>query len=410
MTKRKAHSVLKKLAVPAVVICLLILLLGFIGYKRLQHSLPAISPQNTNLHYTHGTATSLAWPTVGQAAIGASGYGVLGSDGDQTPIPTASIAKLITALAVLRVKPIVPGSQGAVITLTQNDVNFYNNYSSEGGSVAAVTAGEQITEYQLLEGMLLPSANNMADSLAVWAFGSLSAYDSYASRMLTSLGLNNTHIGSDASGFLPSTTSTARDLVLLGIQAEANPVIAGIVSQRTASLPVAGIVNNVNWLVGSYGVDGIKTGNSNQDKGVYLFSDRYLVAPDHTLTIVGAIMGGHSLQKVIDEGAALVLTSQKAFAFTATVHAGQTIGYYREAWGSSIPAIAEHAVRSITWQGIPLNHPVISLSKVQVPEKAGTVVGTIRFIEGQNTLISSSPIVLKSGISAPSKIWRIVRS
>jgi D-alanyl-D-alanine carboxypeptidase (penicillin-binding protein 5/6) len=409
MTKRKARKILKKLAIPATVMCLLILLVVFISYKRLQQSVPAITPQDGNLQYSHGTTTSLAWPSVGQAAIGASDYGVLSTYGNQIPVPTASIAKLITALAVLRVKPIASGSQGSVITLSQNDVNFYNNYSTEGGSVAVVTAGEQITEYQLLEGMLLPSANNMADSLAVWAFGSLSAYDSYASHMVTTLGLTNTHIGTDASGFLPSTTSTANDLVSLGIQAEANPIIASIVSQRSANLPVAGTVNNVNWLVGSYGVDGIKTGNSNQDKGVYLFSDRYPVAPNHIITIVGAIMDGQSLQKAIDDGAALLLSSQKAFAFTAIVQAGQTIGYYNVPWGKSVTAVTRQAVQSITWQGIPLNHPNISLDNVHAPQKTDTVVGTMRYTQG-NTIISSSPIILKSDIDTPSRIWRVLRS
>ena len=38
--------------------------------------------------------------------------------------------------------------------------------------MASVAAGEQISQYQALQAMLIPSANNVADSLARWAFGS----------------------------------------------------------------------------------------------------------------------------------------------------------------------------------------------------------------------------------------------
>ncbi len=406
MTKKSSRKVFRKLRFPVLIICILLIGFGIIGYRRIHQPLPNIQPHTSGLNYADGTSIKLAWPATGQAAIGATDYGVLSTSGSQTPVPTASIAKLITALAVLKVRPIAINAQGPMITLTQNDVNLYNAYSSEGGSVAPVTAGEQISEYQLMEGMLLPSANNMADSLAIWAFGSLPSYDTYANHMVADMGLTNTHVGTDASGFLPSTTSTASDLVSLGIKAETNSVIASIVSQHTATIPVAGTITNVNWLVGSYGINGLKTGNSNQDKGAYLFSASYQLTTNQKITIIGAVMDGDTLQKAMDDGAALLLSAQKAFSYSSTVQTSQTIGYYKLPWGGTIDAVAANAVGSVAWQGIPLDHPGISLSAISASQEAGSTVGAIRYTQGEN-VISSSPIILKSSVTTPSKVWRI---
>jgi len=122
----------------------------------------------------------LEWPNQGSAAIGAQGFGLLSSHGSQQPKPTASIAKLITVLSVLDKKPLHKGEQGPTITLTGKDVELFNHYFAIGGSYVKVEAGEKISQYQALEAVLLPSANNMADTLAVWAFGSMDTYHAYA--------------------------------------------------------------------------------------------------------------------------------------------------------------------------------------------------------------------------------------
>ncbi|HET8709673.1 MAG TPA: hypothetical protein VFL85_05370, partial [Candidatus Saccharimonadales bacterium] len=51
----------------------------------------------------------LAWPSYGEAAVGAQGYGVLATHGKQAPVPTASTAKIMLALSILRVKPLEKG-------------------------------------------------------------------------------------------------------------------------------------------------------------------------------------------------------------------------------------------------------------------------------------------------------------
>src|SRR6266404_863586 len=206
------NNFFKRLLLP-----LLIILLAFGVYQYLR-PVPSVTPVSQIATVPQTKAINLPWPGSGQEAIGAHGYGVLASHNTDTPVPIASIAKIITALAVLKQKPLTPGSQGPTITLNGTDVDLFNYYYSKNGSVAQVTNGEQISEFQALETMLLPSANNMADSLARWAFVSVNAYITYANQMVKTMGLNHTTVG-DANGFTDTTTSTADDLVKLGIAA-----------------------------------------------------------------------------------------------------------------------------------------------------------------------------------------------
>lgn len=233
-----------------------------------------------------------SWPTgITSAAVGAQGYGVLASYGDNDKHPTASLAKVITALAILEKHPLATGQSGPEIPITAQDEQSVRNYTNLGGSTIAVQAGTPLSEHQALEAMLLPSANNIADTTARWAFGSLSQYRTYANNMITRLGLHNTVVGSDASGLNASTQSSAHDLVLLGEIALQNPVIAEIVAQPlTSSLPIAGVQPNYNRSVAEHGYSGIKIGNSDEAGITLLFSTETTYAGKKVI-LVGSVMG-----------------------------------------------------------------------------------------------------------------------
>lgn len=150
--------------------------------------------------------------------------------------------------------------------------------------------GEQLSEYQMLEAMMLPSADNMADSLAIWAYGSLPAYQAAANQYLANHNINDTHVGVDASGLDPSTVSTAHDLVLLGEAAMQNAVLAEIVAKPSVNgFPLMGTISNTNTLLGQNGIVGAKTGNTDQAGGVFVFAANYNDANGQELSVVGAV-------------------------------------------------------------------------------------------------------------------------
>lgn len=243
-------------------------------------------------------STPIPWPQYGQAAYGVAGNGVMAASKPPEPVPVASLAKVITALAVLKQKPLAVGEQGPLITITQKDIDLYTQYVAKSGAVVPIKLGEQISQYQAIQAMLMPSANNISDSLAAWAFGSQEAYNAYANQMVRELGLTDTTIA-DASGFSPQTKSTAQDMVQLGILYMQNPVLRGIITQTEAQIPFAGIIRNYNAVENQGGVKGIKVGDTDEAGRCFLVAD--IEAGTNKVTSVTAVIGAPDLPTAIKD-------------------------------------------------------------------------------------------------------------
>ncbi len=366
--------------------------------------LPPINAEPLSVTITPSSQATLPWPGYGQAALGSSSYGILAVSGDQSPAPIASIAKIFTAMAVLKQKPLTVGEQGPNLTIDNTDLGYYNYYSTNDGSVAKVTTGEHLSEFQALEAMLLPSANNIADSLARWAFGSTDAYLTYANQMVRELGLTQTTISS-ASGFTAGTTSTAADLVKAGLAALDNPVIAQIVSLEKADITEAGTVHNVNWLLNQDGVNGIKTGNTTEAGGCFLFSTVRQISGQN-MTLVGSVMGAPNLNKAIADSDSVIKVVDSGFEKSVLIKKGQVLGAYKTAWGSVSDAISKDEVSALVWKG---QQPVVSikLNNITAATPRGASVGQVSVT--YNSKVSESNIVLVREIKKPSITWRLFR-
>lgn len=367
----------------------------------------AAQPKITFTYSRAPQTLTLSWPSYGEAAVGVSGDGVLATHGNNTPLATASVAKILTALAVLKQVPLSLGSNGPIITLNQADVDSYNKYLAEDGSVVKVVDGEQISEYQALEAMLMPSANNIAETLARWAFGSISAYNIYANNYAQQLGMSNTII-TDPSGFLGTTLSTPHDLVVLGEAALANPVIAHIVALPSATIPVQGTIVNVNVLLGHEGIVGIKTGNNDQDAGCFLFASRQSIGPQ-TIIIIGVIMNGPDLGTAMWDALPLISSTAANFKNETLIKAGSAVASYTTAWGDQGTLVAQTDLSILAWNNSAIS-TVVSFDKLQAPLATGTKVGILTSSDVVTHTNSSVPIILEQSIHEPSLVWRFTHS
>jgi serine-type D-Ala-D-Ala carboxypeptidase (penicillin-binding protein 5/6) len=383
---------------------LLTLLVTFLSFQTfmLVRPLPAVEPVNALPTMAAAPKVELPWPAYGQSAIGATGMGLLESHGSTTPAPIASVTKIITAMAILKAKPLAPGQQGPTITLDAQDVASFEYYYVNNGSVTQVSAGGKMSQYQALQALLIPSSNNMADSLVRWAFGSNENYITYAKAMVKELGMSHTTVGS-ASGFSNETKSTARDLVIIGQAALANPVIADIVSKKESDIPVAGTIRSTNWLLGAEGITGVKTGNTDAAGGCYLFASSRVVH-GKKVTLVGAVMGAPSIATAMVDSRALAKASDSAFSLVTPIRVGQTIGTYKLPWGHTAPAVAKQDISLLAWQG---HTPAVSstLQPLKVPAGQDKAVGSVTVVvSGQKT---GSPVVVKEETPGPSLRWRL---
>jgi D-alanyl-D-alanine carboxypeptidase (penicillin-binding protein 5/6) len=391
-------------------ICFIIVVLLAAGYGgfALFRKLPMVQPVLSN-PATQTTTSNLQWPNTGQSAVGVLGTSIINTHNPQTLLPTASTAKLITALVILRAKPLSLNEQGPLITITAQDMSIYSSYLAEQGSVMPVSLNEQLSEYQMLEAMLLPSANNIADALAIWAYGSLNSYSQAANSYLQQLGLSSTHVGSDASGYSPTTVSSAADLVKIGELVLENPVLASIVKESEASgLPIAGTIKNVNSLLGEDGIIGIKTGNTDQAGGVFVGAAETTVN-NQSVVVVMAEMGAPTLADALKLSLPFIQSAEANIKPVTLLKAGATVGYYKPRWGQTIiPAVTNKAVVANAWGGSDVSTGPAELKNLTYPAVVNSLVGSIRVQPTgslNSTLVSVS---LARSFSKPTLKWRLL--
>jgi serine-type D-Ala-D-Ala carboxypeptidase (penicillin-binding protein 5/6) len=235
---------------------------------------------------------SMVWPATGQAAV-QIGQSQVQAGPNQHAAPIASVAKVMTAYLVLRDHPLQVGQDGPTITLTAADVADTDRRRRQQESVVPIAAGEQLTERQALQALLLPSANNIAAVLARWAAGSPDRFVVRMNATARSLGMTRTRY-TDPSGYDDATVSTAADQVRVVDRAMRLPVFASIVATPSATLPVAGTVHNTNTLLGQNGFVGVKTGSTAAAGGCFAFRAIRRIDGKRT-TITGVVLGqpGH---------------------------------------------------------------------------------------------------------------------
>jgi serine-type D-Ala-D-Ala carboxypeptidase (penicillin-binding protein 5/6) len=388
-------------------VCLIIVLVVSYTAYVFSEPLPVIQPKVSFTYSRAAQTPTLAWPAYGESAIGVAGEGVLATHGNNAPLATASVAKILTALTVLKKAPLVLNESGPTITLTQADLDSYNKYLAENGSVVKVALGEQISEYQALEAMLLPSANNIAETLARWAFGTIDAYNSYATSLAQQLGMVNTTV-TDPSGFLGTTTSTPHDLVILGEAALANPVISHIVALPSAIIPIQGTITNINVLLGYDGIAGIKTGNNDQDNGCFLFASHKTIGTQ-TLTIIGVIMNGPSLGTTMWDALPLINSTASSFTNVPIITAGTPVATYTTPWGDKSAIVAKTDLSIVAWKGARITSSV-QYKNVYAPLAAGSQIGTLSASSSTSTTSYQTTLILNQTISEPNAVWRFTHS
>jgi serine-type D-Ala-D-Ala carboxypeptidase (penicillin-binding protein 5/6) len=264
-----------------------------LGYQLLASSSPPAASPIDVLRSEHRGALGAAlpstvWPAYGQAAVQV-GQSRVRVGPNQHAAAIASVAKVMTAYLVLRDHPLRPGQDGPTITLTDADVADTDRRRGQEESVVSIAAGEQLTERQALQALLLPSANNIAAVLARWDAGSK---DRFVARMnATARSLRMTHTRyTDPSGYDDATVSTAADQVRLVDRAMRLPVFASIVATPSATLPVAGTVHNTNTLLEHDGFVGVKTGSTAAAGGCFAFRAIRWIDGKRT-TITGVVLG-----------------------------------------------------------------------------------------------------------------------
>jgi serine-type D-Ala-D-Ala carboxypeptidase (penicillin-binding protein 5/6) len=392
----------------ALILTLLVIVgLAAVALVRLQAPDPVAAVTATlpsSFHLTDAPV-SLPWPAVGQSAVAVPSIGVDATSGPETPVPIASLTKMMTAYIILHDHPIGPDQNGPGITMTQTDVNDFNNDTVEDEANAQVTAGEVLTERQLLEGLLVHSANNFADTLARWDAGSIPAFVAKMNATAAQLDMDHTHYA-DPSGFDEGSQSTAGDLLKVAAPDMENPTFAGIVRMSSVTLPVAGTIASYTPLLGFQGVIGVKSGFTTAAGGCDVVA---VVRSVHgTPTLILAAVTGQQGPNVLAAAGFIALNladhASGVIGATPVVRAGQVVAHVSAA-GHSVAATAASTAEMLSWPGVKGQRVLVDGRTISAGAKRGTRIGSVTVVLGsQRTTI---PVTLRGYLPKPTVFQRL---
>ncbi|WP_078966214.1 D-alanyl-D-alanine carboxypeptidase [Streptomyces sp. WM6378] len=372
---------------------------------------PTLKLTGKSSHTADGGALSLPWPTEGQAVVDIDGLGRMGTYGEMKPLPIGSVAKVMTTYLILRDHPLKAGDKGPSIPVDQKAQDDYTNGVKEKESVVEVKAGQQISEREALQAVMLPSANNVARLLARWDASTEEAFIKKMNDTAKELGMTNTTY-TDASGLMESTVSTAEDQVKLAKRAMADPVFRQIAKQPSyqstttsggGTVETARTQYNFNKLVPLNGVVGIKTGSTTKAGGNLLFAAETTVGDSKQL-VIGAVFGQHKTP-IIDTATAasksLILAADKALRNETVVKKGEVVGQVEDGLGGTVPVVAAKDLTVPVWSGASVALKLTDGGKA-LPHsaKAGTEVGMLTV--GSGTGEAKVPVTLKDDLAEPS--------
>jgi len=354
-----------------------------------------------------GVPPSLPWPTTGAAALSVEGVASLGHAGSTQPAPIAGLAEVMTGYVVLQDHPLAPGAAGPDIPVTAATIAAYQTDVAAHQAVVPVAAGETLTEFEALEGLLVVGGGDIATLLADWDAGSTVAFVAKMNTAARSLGLNSTNFN-DPSGLDPGSVSTPADMIRLGEAAIAVATFRQVVAMPQVTLPLAGLVYNLDFDLGHDGIVGIKTGSDAAAGGCFLFEAQRIVG-GRSVTVVGAVLGQQTISPTaaaVNDADVLVTAAFAGIGTFSPVQPGQLLGRIVAPWGPSIPVIAPKSPSFVGWPGLMVR---IQVHVGALPSAISSAVriGVLKVDLGDQNI----DVVLRAPrrLPGPSAIWRLTR-
>jgi len=311
--------------------------------------------------------------------------------------PIASITKVMTALVVLdQVDPaetVTVSAQAAAVRESGVDL----------------VAGQRLTVQQLLEAMLVPSANDAAYALAEHVAGGEEAFVRLMNQKAADVGLKQTRFANPHGLDGPGHHSTARDIATLTTIAMSNPRFASIVALPAITMSNGGSAKrfeNSNELLGTYaGLEGVKTGWT-RGAGYCLAAS----AHRDDVGLVAVVLGAGSENERFRQTEKLLDWGFSHYAFRQVASAEETAGLVPVTTylDRTVTAVVQHdAVVPVFDLDGEVTARVDMIAEVTAPVERGQRLGTLTVVQGSR-LLAQVPIVAATGIERPDR-WESFR-
>jgi serine-type D-Ala-D-Ala carboxypeptidase (penicillin-binding protein 5/6) len=307
----------------------------------------------------------------------------------------ASTTKLMTALLAL---------EGIAL----DDVLTAPGYQAGATeSVIGLRTGERMTARDLLRALLLASANDAAEALAVGRSGSTGEFVAEMNRRAEQLGLKDTSyanpIGLDDEG----NHSSARDLVRLAMVLRRKPFF-----RETVDLPRAVLrsgarrrtIQNRNALVRDVPVvDGVKTGRTQQAGYVLVGS-----ASRDGVTVMSAVLGEPTEAARDADTLALLRYGLRRYRRQTVLEEGRQLARADlDFRGDEVDLVAAETVERVLRRGERARLRVVGApGELEGPLPAGAEVGTVE-VRVRGRVVERVPLVTAVAVEEASVADRI---
>ena len=252
--------------------------------------------------------------------------------------------------------------------------------------------GERMTVADLLRALLLPSANDAANDLAVNVGGTRENFVKMMNRQARALRLRHTHYSTPVGLDDPGNYSSAADLARLARLLRANPFARKVMNEATTTMKSGArprTITNENDLVGRVGfVDGVKTGHTLQ-AGYCLVAS----GTRDGLTFISVVLGTQSMAARDADTLSLLDYGFGRLRRTRLIRAGEPVGRAEIAAdrGRTVPLAATRTLTRIVSRHARVRRVLDAPRTLRGPIPAHAVVGRMKLIVG-GKLVATVPV------------------
>jgi D-alanyl-D-alanine carboxypeptidase (penicillin-binding protein 5/6) len=305
----------------------------------------------------------------------------------------ASLTKLMTAVVALEMADLKD-------ILTVDDLTPY----TIDGSHIALEPGEKISFEHMLNALLIASANDVAEVIAINCAGSVTEFVDKMNEKASEIGMTNTNFMNPHGLHDDNHYSTADDLAKLAVYAYHNDIIREIIQKRNYIIPPTNIkseerfLNNSNRLLfavgygnqilidGYYvdiryeGATGMKTGYTPEAKSTFIGS-----AKRGDVSLISVVLDGYVTNVYSDT---VKLLNYGFNNFTNINLIGENTYYkntsIKNAKIDEIPLITKEGLSVLMGNGVNGDQITENLNiyPLELPIKKNTVVGHVEYMVG----------------------------
>jgi D-alanyl-D-alanine carboxypeptidase (penicillin-binding protein 5/6) len=270
--------------------------------------------------------------------------------------------------------------------------------------------GERMTVADLLRALLLPSANDAANDLAVNIGGSRAAFVQMMNRQAQALGLHHTYYTTPVGLDDPGNYSSAADLAHLALIVRANPFARRVMDEARTTLASGShsrTITNENDLIGRVAfMDGVKTGHT-LDAGYCLVGS----GTRDGLTFISVVLGTPSMGARDADTVALQRYGFATLRRARLLRAGQTVGHAEIAddQGRRVALAASGSVTRIVARKARVRRVLEVPATLKGPVPARAVVGSLRIVVGGKT-VARVPVETVTAVPKIAWLTKVGRS